>query len=713
MHSLLKLVGTSVASLGIMAFVGGADAASSGRAASSVGNARASSLQRMPTMPTLPMDTIGNLTHNGPSNDTPMTPPTAPDKPTGPDKPDEPDKPTPPANTECPDGGVRDSDYTVEKCMNDVLQCVNGGALPNGLAELFDEDKRNAIVNGMGLCQVQVERCVKEVRRDCKNVYNTSADVWIDFNTRKVQPEYYNFVLRKTGLTPNQAKNTCLLLDVNTYGPSFSAVAYNDKTTAEYNKQVGAYNGQHGNLIIKKNPQGPKVNKGNTWSVDGGRGHYARWDAQNADCYLRVAAYNKDTHIKNSWLFGAAGDDRAAEVWRPAGSTFTCNKALFGFSLMNNTSTAAVVGIGGGALLGTGIGAAVGHGKRDFDCNNNDHRKKLLEQLRAAGVATINEILPADKQIVSGASELDKGQCQAIVDIADKLNSLENVVTACFGQGITSETTVEISGTLTSECALEISGLPADSATNVIQAAINQCAQNVTDAAVDAVSNCLQSDASDKQKCVSNAIAQNIIKEIAVTDKCCFNEYRDIFINGVDVYSSEETSSANCLESVNNLNKSLSALRTVVDSLTILRGEKSNMGKSIATGAAIGVGAGGVATAITAVIEHSNINCRVGDGLAQVGFEKSYTIETLKDFYVKWNLHLPDTIAPTGTVTDCASWRNACANYTNLEECSGVMVNYMSTPGGKITGVRSACTPSGSACIENRAVAKSYGACEE
>ena len=93
--------------------------------------------------------------------------------------------------------------------MNDVYACVNNGGLPNGINDLFNEDLRNSIESGMGLCNIQVERCVREIRRNCKNVYRSTADVWIDFNARKVQPEYYSFVLRKTGLTPNQAENTC------------------------------------------------------------------------------------------------------------------------------------------------------------------------------------------------------------------------------------------------------------------------------------------------------------------------------------------------------------------------------------------------------------------------------------------------------------------------------------------------------------------------
>ena len=99
---------------------------------------------------------------------------------------------------------------------------------------LFNEDVRNAIMSGMKLCQVHVDKCIKEVRVNCHNVYQSSADVWLDFDSRIIQPEYYNFVLRKTGLTPNQAENTCLLLDRNTYGSSFAAVSDANVVNSEY-----------------------------------------------------------------------------------------------------------------------------------------------------------------------------------------------------------------------------------------------------------------------------------------------------------------------------------------------------------------------------------------------------------------------------------------------------------------------------------------------
>ncbi|MDW3024550.1 MAG: hypothetical protein R8N50_02575, partial [Alphaproteobacteria bacterium] len=352
--------GLFAVSAAVCALAVSADAATR-RVGTAVRPGATTSASRMPTMPTLPMNAVGNFSTNTPKGDGADVPGGSGGGSGGGDLPDEPDVPTVP---ECPDGGVRNSEYTIDDCMNDIQRCINDGALPNGMNNLFNEEVRHAVMNGMGLCYTQVERCVDEVRRNCSNVYRSMADVWVDFNSRKVQPEYYNFVLRKTGLTPNQAENTCRLLDKNTYGPSFSAVANEGATTAEYNNTVGAYNRQEENTLSKTNPQGVQVNDGNT-GVDGARGHYARWDAENGTCLIRVAAYNKDKHISNSWLFGAVGDDTPAEVWKAAGETFTCDKDLFGFSLLNQTKTTAVVGVGGGTVLGASIGAMAGHGKRE------------------------------------------------------------------------------------------------------------------------------------------------------------------------------------------------------------------------------------------------------------------------------------------------------------------------------------------------------------
>lgn len=680
MQSLLKFFGTSVASLGMFAFIGTVYAAdtSTARAGYNVrglnrsGVTQTTASQRMPTMPTLPINTVGNLSPDLPTSSSNSSG-------GGGDKPVDPDEPDTPAQ-ECPDGGVRNSDYTVDVCMNDVLACINNGALPNGLNDMFNEDLRNSIVNGMGLCSVQVERCIREVRKDCKNVYSSASDVWIDFNARKVQPEYYSFVLRRTGLTPNQAENTCLLLDRNTYGSSFTAVSNTGAVTEEYNNTVGAYNSQNGNILVKTNPQGVNVNTGNT-GVDGQRGHYARWDPTTAECLIRVAAYNKDTQIKNSWLFGAVGNDQLAEVWKAAGETFTCNKDLFGFTLMNQTNTAAVVGIGGGAVVGVGVGALAGHGKRAFDCANEKHREMLTEELRTNGtMGTISNYM--ENKIPATTSLINQEQCEEVVLLYDKLTQLESAIELCDGDWVQEETVA---------VATQVSVIEVSSGEETQQEATEQSSQTI-ETANTAADQALSSGADDK--------------------KCHFKTLNLDKYKGEGIYCNAGES--DCLPAI-DIEKEMDRLRPVFTAEIvdlIQNGEASNMGKSIGIGAAVGAGAGGLATAITAFVERSNINCRVGDGLAQIGLNKSYTIGSLKDFYVKWNLSLPDTISPTALVVDCDSWKRACGTLTDLNQCNAAQINYRPEGATQTALIPGACTASGSVCIENYPVAKSYGACE-
>lgn len=148
------------------------------------------------------------------------------------------------------------------------------------------------------------------------------------------------------------------------------------------------------------------------------------------------------------------------------------------------------------------------------------------------------------------------------------------------------------------------------------------------------------------------------------------------------------------------------------DVVEVLDGEESNRLKTTLIGAGTGAAAGGVATLITSFVEKNNINCRVADGLDRVGYGKSYNIGTLKDFYVKWNLRLPDTVIPTAQVVDCQSWAAACATMTNLNDCVAAQVNYKPVGQGATTLIPGACQVSGSVCIENRPVAISYGACQ-
>lgn len=692
MPRVFKMFGLSAVSMAVCALVYVADAAAvAGR--SEYQNVR--NVGRMPTMPTLPLNSVGNISANLPVQNEVSTPdvPVVPDNPDEPDVPDEPIvEPTP----ECPDGGVKNSEYTVDMCMNDVLRCVNNGALPNGLNSLFNEELRNAIVNGMGLCSMQIEKCVSDVRRDCANVYRSSADVWIDFDSRKVQPEYYNFVLRKTGLTPNQAENTCRLLDKNTYGSSFSAVANDGRTTAEYNKTVGAFNGQQGNVLIKSNPQGVKVNDGNP-GVDGQRGHYARWDAESATCLIRVAAYNKDEQITNTWLFGALGDDQPAEVWRAAGDTFTCNKDLFGFSLLNDTHTAAVVGVGGGTVVGAGVGAIAGHGKREFDCERVKHREMLTELLKdGRGVGILNEYLVNDFSLTDGVMSSDT--CWEVVELFDKYYQFETAIAECEG-AILEETDV---------CEVVVS-CPDDR--------WNLCYDNLIAQGKSHFKYCKGDIALSPTECAEH------LKELCLQDKldvaepelsgdCVFKALNLDKLNpDSPIYCTESGECITSEYSKDELKRLDNVFGRDVSEL-LIKGEKSNMGKSVAVGAAVGAGAGGLATAITAFVERNNISCRIGDGLDQVGFTKSYSIDTLRDFYVKWNLQLPDVIAPTALVNDCQSWKNTCASYNDMNHCRAAQFNYKPAGAKTTTLIHSACAVSGSVCIENYPVTKSYGVCE-
>lgn len=600
-----------------------------------------------------------------------------------------------PTPTDCADGGVANSEFTVDDCMQSMLSCVQSGVLPNGLNDLFNEDLRNSIINGMGICASQVDQCVRNVRVDCRNVYDSAVDVWLDFNSRIVQPEYYNFVLRRTGLTPNQAENVCELLDKNTYGKSFSAVSSAGNVTSEYNNKVGAYNEQNNGSLSKNQPQGPMVNttqNGNVSGVDGERGHYARWDATNAVCKVRVAAYNKDKMITNSWLFGALGDDRSAEVWQDAGSTFTCNKDLFDFSLLNDTHTAAVVGIGGGTLVGAGIGALTGHAAKNFNCDDADARKELYSVLKSEGlVSKLNQYLSSSNRVPVSGSEFDKNSCSAIRKLANKMVELKNVIDVCAPTTYDCQITIAGQKIKLDVCSTKDSMTVESNKITIKKGEVSQIFANVENA-VD-VGNVYKA---CTLKCDPNAQCSfHSLKEIDDSNSMlCEGEQGCLSMSA----SQEEVRDLEHVFANDKLNK-------------VFQGTKSTVGKNALIGAGVGAGVGGVGTAITAFVERNNISCHVGDGLNTVGFGKSYTIDSLKDFYVKWNLRVADSISPTARVTSCEDWIATCGMYTTAQDCNAVEINYQRPGRNTTTLVRSACRMSGSVCIENRSVAVSYGAC--
>lgn len=713
MSVLSRNFGLFAVSAAVCALAVSADAATR-RVSTAVRPGSATSASRMPTMPTLPMNAVGNFSTNtskGDGTDAPGGSGNGGSGNGGTVLPDEPEQPGHTTLPECPDGGVRNSEYTVDACMNDIQRCINDGALPKGMNSLFDQEVRLAVINGMGLCYTQVERCIDEVRRNCKNVYRSMADVWLDFNSRKIQPEYYNFVLRKTGLTPNQAENTCRLLDKNTYGPSFSAVANEGATTAEYNNTVGAYNRQNDNSLDKPNPQGVQVNDGND-GVDGARGHYARWDAENGTCLIRVAAYNKDKHISNSWLFGAVGDDTPAEVWKAAGETFTCDKDLFGFSLMNQTKTAAVVGVGGGTVLGASIGAMAGHGKRELDCTNDNQLKLMMDYLKAGRVVgVLNEYLTVPVYIKEKA--LDQSTCEEIVELFDKYHQYETAIAECGDPLYETVTPV----TVTIEAFYDSDTY--ESVDEAVQTEISECGsrglkqcekylEGLCSASTQEECNELINSLSTATVTVTAEWGQTKLKP---GQKCMFQSLRNSD-GGVLCESGNGNGDCKKVREIKNELKGLSQIFDDKMSDLILKGEKSNRAKTTAIGGAVGAGTGGLATAITAFVERNNITCRVGDGLNQVGFKKSHSIDSLRNFYVKWNLNLPDVIIPTATAKDCQTWVNACSKFTNLEHCAAAQLNYKPDGTMATTLVSSACSVSGSTCVENYPVARSYGACE-
>jgi hypothetical protein len=451
---------------------------------------------------------------------------------------------------------------------------------------------RNSVVNGMGLCGVQVDKCINSTTRsDGKKAYYARNDVWIDFNSRVIQPQYYSFVLTKTGLTPNQAENTCWLLDRNVYGSSFTAVDSKGAVTSEYNNGVQSYNGQGGSNT-KGNPMGAGVNKNGL--VDAQRGHYARWDATKGECLVRVAAYNKDDLITNEW-FGGIGDKQPAEVWKKAGESFSCEKDTFGFGLRNNTKTAALasgIGIVGGAGIGAGIGALAAH--------NQYEDAKIKWTKENCGLEEFRDLFERALKENGSKQKINAANCSEIFDKVGKNDELK----------------------------------------------------------------------------------------------------------GKTELSEEETE---------QLDTSLPSTDVIVKTMKNLNDTAMGKGKGALTGAAIGggvaLGVGGIATAITAFVESNNIQCRVGDGLDSVGFGKSGRVKSLKDYYVEWNLRLPDTVMPQQTVTECNSWNTACNSIANIADCAMAVVNYQPEGATRSTQVEAACAVSGNVCVANNPIAVSQGAC--
>ncbi|MDR0967702.1 MAG: hypothetical protein LBL75_02625 [Rickettsiales bacterium] len=353
--------------------------------------------------------------------------------------------------------------YSVNKCMTDVLACVNSGGLSGGFVSLYDPVVRNSVAGG-GICLSQTEKCVAQL----PDVYADGADVWADFYSRVVSPEYFNLVLRNTGLTPNQAEKTCAML-----------------------------------------------NGGSDFKTQN-----AKWDAINARCQVRVAAYKEGELITNDWLYGLAGDDRPAQVYLDTGTDFKCGKDLFEFSLLNDTHTVATT-------IGT------------------------LSAATTAGVA---------------------------------IGSATNNTT----------TKIEIAGD-------------------------------------------------------GSAIETEVPKETHVL-------------------------------------------------------------RNTAITAGIGAGATGLASAITYFVEKNQIKCRIGNNLGSVELSKSGSVDSLKNYYTRFGLSVPETpgVPSDALVTSRETWALECNKIINSDDCSGSVINYRGGENGlKSRRVYNACIMSDGICRENMPIMKS------
>lgn len=708
MSGFLRFLVSSTVSLGVCAFVFASDAATgrgdytnvrqdvggtgAGKSASGATgrNGTAPTVNRMPSMPTLPVSVIGNISTNVPKPGTNV--------PSGPNTPDNPDVPDD-SNPETPDEqeSICQDAYTVENCMNGLTACIDGGALPNGLKDMFNNDLRTSIINGMNLCAVQVDKCITDTTLNCNKVYFSRADVWIDFNSRRVQPEYYSFVLSKTGLTPTQAENTCLLLDSNTYGSSFNRVksAVKDAVKKEDGTLVDPYNNKKD--PTKDNPLGEKEND----TFD--RGHYARWDAVEGECLIRVAAYNKDKLITNDSLFGAIGDGSPAESWQVAGSAFTCNKDLFDFGLMRNTRTAAAIALPGGAVLGAGTGAVVGGVRaKNGNCTNKDFRDELWGKIRNKNLGTINTFLGKNGytgDLKSSLTTLTKDQCNAVLVLYDKMQAASDLVKACYGYlrapvvGESNSYTITLYDT-NYTVKVESKGLNVYDNNNSLVCSVDfdRHVTTCSDKVVVEFSDIFDDNSLFQSECANLATLKSKTG-FECPDKTC-DDCIDFFWFAAQA----------------------GQLRDALDGVIPGEGKNPSAAKGALVGGAVGLGAGGIATGIVALIEASNIHCVVGDGLGNVQYKKSYAIDSLKDLYVKHKLNLPDTklTGASTMIKDQTQWKNQCASYEDEDSCNDAQFYYQYSTTGKSGAystewIYSACQWDGTSCGAKEVLFNSYG----
>jgi len=221
--------------------------------------------------------------------------------------------------------------FTVENCMSAIRTCVEN-TFDRGITHMFFSPNRYSILTTAHICSAQVDRCVHEARRlDGQVAYRESSDVWADFNSRVVQPEYFNMVMNRTGLAPNLAERACLLMDRNRGGRPWDEVSRDNRAVL-----------------------GPTLN------AEVARGQWARWNPFEGQCEVRFAAYDGDSVMTDAMfrdIFGGVGGHNDAVIFVNAGDSVRCHHSTFDIGhLRRRTADFAIYG----AVLGGGIGAIAG-----------------------------------------------------------------------------------------------------------------------------------------------------------------------------------------------------------------------------------------------------------------------------------------------------------------------------------------------------------------